>query len=191
MWRGLLSSHWPVYHTASALGVSDCVGLFLWSLRTVKSTTVVAGSPKAWSHRSITSIPPKHCTKGCAFLQPSRQSPDRSRRKGGINLLLLECETTNLGVPLGRVFLQCHWGLEKPQSYQKKVRSELKRFLIQTNPIQVYSRNTFFLSKDKTLIERYKKYSLEKKMKLWKITKYQLLWFNLNLAELHCAQSCL
>lgn len=52
--------------------------------------------------------------------------------------------------------------MEKPQSYQEKVRGELRIFLIKINLIQVYSIN-FFLSKDKAYIETYKKYSLGKK----------------------------
>lgn len=105
--------------------------------------------------------------------RPDEALTDPSRSEG-INPVLLECKTTKLRVPLGHIFLQTHRGLEKPQSYQEKLRSELKRFLIKINLIQVSSINIFPVKRQNTY-RNVQEIFLGKKMKLRKITNYQLL----------------
>lgn len=92
---------------------------------------------------------------------PDEALTDPNRREV-INLVLLECKTTKLWVPLGHVFLQSYRGLEKPQSYQEKVRSEIKKTSNKDKSNTSLFYKYFFLSKDKTLIETYEKYSSEK-----------------------------
>lgn len=108
------------------------------------------------------SIPHKHCTKGCAHLQASRWSPDRSQQNRGYWPGYTGMQTHEVIGSSKTHFPSKLWRLGKAIKLPRKSKRKSQKISnkVKSNTSLFYK---LFLSKDKAYIETYKKYSLGKK----------------------------